>query len=93
MWTAEMSSGKDKPNAVTDRAIFAISSFSGFLQATSELLDLRYLLLHSLLHPLQALQSNLFHLFPLNMPGRKSFNAETDIPDLSGKVIMVTGGT
>ena len=25
--------------------------------------------------------------------GDKSFNADTDIPDLSGKVILVTGGT
>ena len=25
--------------------------------------------------------------------GGKSFNADTDIPDLSGKVILVTGGT
>ena len=24
--------------------------------------------------------------------GSKSFNADTDIPDLSGKVILVTGG-
>ena len=30
---------------------------------------------------------------PLNYVGGVSFTPETDIPDLSGKVILVTGGT
>jgi hypothetical protein len=29
---------------------------------------------------------------PFNYVGGVSFNPETDIPDLSGKVILVTGG-
>lgn len=30
--------------------------------------------------------------FPVGMPCTSSFNPETDIADLSGKVILVTGG-
>ncbi|KAL8992374.1 MAG: hypothetical protein Q9169_007150 [Polycauliona sp. 2 TL-2023] len=69
---------------------------SSLLQAVSETFDLRYLILQSLLNPLSALRSNLSHLLPRTMFGGmfggKKFNAEKDIPNLSGKVIIVTGG-
>ncbi|KAL9041290.1 MAG: hypothetical protein Q9180_001374 [Flavoplaca navasiana] len=65
---------------------------SSILQAASETSDLRLLILHGLLHPLDTLWSNLSHLLPLNMFGGKKFRPDQDIPDLSGKVIVVTGG-
>lgn len=71
---------------------FVKGPLSSILQAASETLDLRLLLLQSLLHPLNALQSNLSHLLPLSMFGGKKFRPDKDIPDLSGKVIVITGG-
>lgn len=57
-----------------------------------ELTDFYHPILDSLLHPISALNTNLPHLDPYNMFGGKSFNPATDIPDLRGKVILVTGG-
>ncbi len=71
---------------------FRESSYS-IVQAATETFDLRFLLLHSLSHPFNAIQSNLSHLLPLTMfGGAKQFSPDKDIPDLSGKVIIVTGG-
>jgi len=58
----------------------------------AELTDFYHLILDSLLHPISALNTNLPHLNPCNMFWGKSFNPATDIPDLRGKVILVTGG-
>lgn len=60
--------------------------------AVSELLDFRPLAFEALLHPIEAIkaytpQLNMFGLFE-----GKTFNPGADIPDLSGKVILVTGG-
>ena len=57
------------------------------LQAVSELFDFRHLVLESLLHPVETFNtSNPFSIF--TMP---QFSV-SDIPDLAGKVILVTGG-
>jgi hypothetical protein len=58
----------------------------------AELTDFYHLILDSLLHPISALNTNLPHLNPCNMFWGKSFIPATDIPDLRGKVILVTGG-
>ena len=71
------------------------SPVDSVLQAASETFGLRFLLLQRLLHPLSALQSNISHLLPFNMFGMfggKKFSPAKDIPDLAGKVIIVTGG-
>ena len=58
----------------------------------AELTDFYHLIVNSLLHPVFALNSNLPHLNPCNMFGGQTFNPATDIPDLHGKVVLVTGG-
>lgn len=67
------------------------SRTTSILQASIELFELRYLLLQNLLHPIEAINDYLPHLVG-NMFGGKTFSSATDIPDLSGKVILVTGG-
>lgn len=58
------------------------------LLALLDLLDVRHLIIEALLHPLEAIKA---YTPQLNMGGR-TFSPATDIPDLSGKVILVTGG-
>jgi hypothetical protein len=62
-------------------------------QALLDIADLRHLVYPLPLHPIEALRA----YFPLGyLPvifGGKSFNPETEISDLSGKVYLVTGGT
>ena len=88
------SSSESRTSVDSKLDTFNKSSQSSILQAVSETYDLRFLLFQTLLHPLDALQSNISHLLPVDMLGfgGKKFRAEEDIPDLSGKVIIVTGG-
>lgn len=58
-----------------------------------ELADFSKVIRHSILHPIEALDTYLPHLNPIKMLGGKTFNPEIDIPDLSGKIVLVTGGT
>lgn len=54
-----------------------------------DLWDLQSFFWHNIRHPVQSAQSNLSHLAPCRMV---HFKPDQDIPDLSGKVILVTGG-
>ncbi|KAI4218555.1 MAG: hypothetical protein L6R36_008893 [Xanthoria steineri] len=90
--TADSSETRTTPDSRLDTLVKA--PLSSIFQAASETLDLRFLLLQTLVHPLNALQSNLSHLLPLTMFGfgGKKFRPDEDIGDLSGKVVVITGG-
>ena len=60
------------------------------LQTFTELLDLRYLAFDAVLHPIEGLNAYAPYA-NLKMFGSKNFGV-TDIPNLDGKVILVTGG-
>lgn len=87
-----MSAATSLPDSEPPQSTINNPNSSLFLIHFTELLDFSSLISHSLLHPLSALNTNLPHLNPLNMFGGKSFNPATDIPNLNGKVILVTGG-
>ena len=67
-------------------------SIKSSLLSFIELFDFYSLLVDSLLHPYSAVNRNFPHLNPFNMFGGKTFNPTTDIPNIGGKVILVTGG-
>jgi hypothetical protein len=69
-----------------------ITSQAPLAHALIELADFRKVITDSIFHPIEAFNTYLPHLNPFKMFGAKSFNPETDIPDLSGKIILVTGG-
>ena len=80
-------SQKNQPRLFTPQSIsfFRKSLYSTFVQLT-DLRDLGYLVVDGFLHPLEA-WNGYFTRFKM-----VKFNPTTDIPDLSGKVILVTGG-
>ena len=61
-------------------------------QAFIELLDLRFMVIESLRHPVEAVKAYIPHLDIFGLLGGKVFPPEVDVPDLAGKVILVTGG-
>ena len=66
-----------------------LSGIGSWLPLFSKPSDFRLLLSVAISHPLAAVEI----LLPqLDMFGGISFNPDTDIPDLSGKIILVTGG-
>ncbi|MCJ1250366.1 hypothetical protein MMC30_007592 [Trapelia coarctata] len=71
------------------------SSTSASPTTTNTLLDLlefRRFLYPTLQHPIEAVQAFFPQDYLPTMFGGKSFTPETDIPDLSGRVYLVTGG-
>lgn len=62
------------------------------LQAITDLRDFRHVVFESVLHPVEAYKAYLTNLNAYDLFGGNSFSPEKDIPDLSGKVILVTGG-
>ena len=62
------------------------------LQALTDLLDFRHAFFELILHPVETYKAYLPHLTIYELFGGNSFSPEIDIPDLSGKVILVTGG-
>ncbi len=62
------------------------------LQAITDLQDFRHVFFEAVLHPVEAYKAYLPHLNVYDFFGSNSFSPEKDIPDLSGKVILVTGG-
>ena len=62
------------------------------LQAITDVLDFRHAFFEFILHPVDTYHAYLPHLNVYELFGGKSFSPEKDIPDLSGKVILVTGG-
>lgn len=62
------------------------------LQGLTELLDLRLLVIEGLLHPVEAVRAYIPHFDIFGLFGGKVFTPEADIPDLAGKIILVTGG-
>lgn len=67
-------------------------NLGGLSLAFATLIYLLTCLLSSILRPVEYLTSVLPHFISRAMFSSKSFNPEKDIPDLSGKVILVTGG-
>ncbi|KAL9613538.1 MAG: hypothetical protein Q9167_001923 [Letrouitia subvulpina] len=63
-----------------------------FFASSRELFDLSPFLFQALLHPIQAVKTNLPFLRLPQMFGGNTFRPESDIPSLGGKVILVTGG-
>jgi hypothetical protein len=49
--------------------------------------------LTTLYHPIDAFRAHASYINPFNMFGGASFTPDKDIHDLSGKVLLVTGGT
>lgn len=70
---------------------FVLDSFANqsFLLDLVELIDFYPLVLYSLVHPIAAFNSN---LSAINIFGGVRFDPDTDVPRLSNKVILVTGG-
>ena len=62
------------------------------LQAITDLRDFRHAFFELFLHPVDTYHA-LAHLKVYELFGGNSFSPEKDIPDLSGKVILVTGGS
>lgn len=58
----------------------------------TDLLDFRHVFIESVLHPVEAYKAYLPHLNVYGLFGSNTFSPKIDIPDLSGKVILVTGG-
>lgn len=61
------------------------------LLALLDLLDIRHLILEAFLHPIEAVKAYTPQL-SMGLFGSKAFDPATDIPDLTGKVVLVTGG-
>ena len=62
------------------------------IQDIFEVFHLRYLLYPYLLHPFESFQELMRQWNLLSSFGIPVFTPDTDIPDLSGKVILITGG-
>ena len=62
------------------------------LQAITDLLDFRHAFLELFVHPVDTYQAYLPHLNVYELFGGNTYSPEKDIPDLSGTVILVTGG-
>ena len=62
------------------------------LQTLTDLLEFRHVFFEIVLHPVEAYKAYLPHFDIYDLFGGNSFSPEKDIPDLSGKVILVTGG-
>ena len=62
------------------------------LQAITDLLDIRHAFSELFIHPVDTYHAYLPHLNIYELFGGNTFSPEKDIPDLSGKVILVTGG-
>lgn len=62
------------------------------LQALRDLLDFRHALYELILNPVETYKAYLPPLSAYGLFGGDAFSPEKDVPDLSGKVILVTGG-
>lgn len=65
---------------------------SSYLQAFLELIDFGPLILRILLDPVESLYANVLHVLPAIFRMRNGFPPKDGNLDLSGKVILVTGG-
>lgn len=65
---------------------------SSYLQAFLELIDFGPLILRTLLDPVEFLYANIPHVLPTIFRKGNRFPPKDGNPDLSGKVILVTGG-
>ena len=62
------------------------------LQALKDLLDFRHAFYEMILNPVETYKAYVPPFNPYGLFGGDTFSPEKDIPDLSGKVILVTGG-
>lgn len=62
------------------------------LQALRDLLDFRHAFYEMILNPVETYKAYVPPFNPYGLFGGNTFSPEKDIPDLSGKVILVTGG-
>lgn len=60
-------------------------------ESFAELLDFRFLIYQSIVHPLDAIETYLPRL-SVFWSASKIFTPDQDIPHLQGRVILVTGG-
>lgn len=70
----------------------ALVTNRSFSYALMELIDFGPLLLQCLLHPVESIHANIPHVIPSIFSRRKRFSPGDDIPDLGGRIILVTGG-
>lgn len=62
------------------------------LEALKDLLDFRHAVYELILNPVETYKAYLPPFNSYGLFGGDTFSPEKDIPDLSGKVILVTGG-
>lgn len=65
-----------------------VSDFLGYF----DYFNLRYAIEPLIIHPKDIFEAYISNSFLSTVVGAMQFNPDTDIPDLSGKVIIVTGG-
>lgn len=88
----------DTPQGTIDRTSHSQSSSlspttrdTSLTEAFAELFGLRFLAYQSILHPLEAIETYLPHL-SMFWSASKTFTPDQDVPDLQGRVILITGG-
>lgn len=86
-WTKTFSPWENFPSASGSQATRGTS----FVEAFAELIDLRFLIYQSVLHPFEAIETYLPHL-SMFWSMSKIFTPDQDIPDFSQRVILITGG-
>ena len=79
----------DKASQAQDHSSSIVTRY---FHAFQELSDLSTLAVQGILHPIDSLSAYVLPSIFLNMFGGISFNPAQDISDLSGKVVLVTGG-
>lgn len=77
-----------KPNIPATQSI-APASYS---QVLAQFAELSGLVISSILHPIDAFRTHAPYINPFNMFGGPTFTPK-NIPNLAGKVVLVTGGT
>lgn len=83
----------EEDNAVKPHSsIVEEATSSSYLQAFSELIDFGPLILRILLDPVESLYANVPHVLPTRFRRGNGFPPKDGSLDLSGKVILVTGG-
>lgn len=87
-----MSHGTKQPESLSSASLAATLTLPSTTSPLLDLLELRQLFYPTLQHPIEALQAYFPQDYLPTMFGGKRLTPETDIPNLSGKVYLVTGG-